>query len=84
MHVTKFKDASRVAARAHEIWEAEGRPEGRDHDHWLRAEAELSAEIATKPKAAKKAPARKAAAKAKPAASAKASASKTRAGKKAG
>ena len=26
-----------IARVAHAIWEAEGRPEGRDHDHWMRA-----------------------------------------------
>lgn len=33
--------AERVRQRAHEIWESEGRPHGRDSDHWLRAEAEM-------------------------------------------
>lgn len=33
--------AERVRQRAHEIWESEGRPEGRESDHWSRAEAEL-------------------------------------------
>lgn len=28
--------------RAHELWEHEGRPEGRDLDFWLKAERELS------------------------------------------
>jgi hypothetical protein len=36
----KFRDA--IVARAREIWEEEGRPEGRSEEHWLRAEAELS------------------------------------------
>lgn len=26
-----------IARVAHAIWEAEGRPDGRDHDHWMRA-----------------------------------------------
>jgi hypothetical protein len=30
-----------IAKRAYAIWEVEGRPSGRDLDHWLRAEAEL-------------------------------------------
>jgi hypothetical protein len=30
-----------IAQRAFEIWEQEGRPEGRDWNHWLAAEAEL-------------------------------------------
>lgn len=34
-----------VQERAYEIWEAEGRPEGRDMEHWLRAEAEIKAMI---------------------------------------
>jgi hypothetical protein len=31
----------RIRKRAYEIWEDEGRPEGRDRIHWLRAEAEF-------------------------------------------
>ena len=38
----KFRDA--IEARAREIWEEEGRPEGRAAEHWLRAEAELAAQ----------------------------------------
>lgn len=34
-------DMDRIRQRAHEIWEAEGRPEGRDRDHWQQAEQEL-------------------------------------------
>ncbi len=30
-----------VARRAYEIWEAEGRPGGREREHWVRAEADL-------------------------------------------
>jgi DUF2934 family protein len=33
-----------IAERAYRIWEGEGRPVGRDLDHWLRAESELHAE----------------------------------------
>jgi hypothetical protein len=29
-----------VATRAYYIWEREGRPEGRDQEHWFRALAE--------------------------------------------
>jgi hypothetical protein len=36
----------RVEQRAYEIWEEEGRPEGRAKDHWSRAEAELSGKLA--------------------------------------
>jgi hypothetical protein len=32
-----------IRKRAHEIWERNGRPEGRDDDHWREAEAELAA-----------------------------------------
>ena len=32
---------SRVRARAHELWEAEGRPEGADIEHWERASREV-------------------------------------------
>ncbi|MCA6102540.1 DUF2934 domain-containing protein [Bradyrhizobium australafricanum] len=31
-----------VRARAHELWEQNGRPSGRDLEFWLRAERELS------------------------------------------
>jgi hypothetical protein len=31
-----------VRARAYEIWEAEGRPHGRDADHWFRALEEVA------------------------------------------
>ena len=34
----------RIRIRAHEIWEEEGRPEGRDRDHWERAWRELTAD----------------------------------------
>jgi hypothetical protein len=30
-----------IRLRAYEIWESEGRPEGRQHEHWSRAEGEL-------------------------------------------
>lgn len=32
----------RIRKRAHEIWEQEGRPDGKEQDHWERAERELS------------------------------------------
>lgn len=34
----------RIRKRAQEIWEREGRPNGREADHWSRAEAEIVAE----------------------------------------
>lgn len=32
----------RIRQRAHEIWESEGCPEGREAEHWAQAEAELA------------------------------------------
>jgi len=32
-----------IARRAYTLWELEGRPTGRDLDHWLAAEVELAA-----------------------------------------
>ena len=32
----------RVHARAYEIWEQAGRPEGKALEHWLQAEAEIA------------------------------------------
>ncbi|HVS43662.1 MAG TPA: DUF2934 domain-containing protein [Candidatus Dormibacteraeota bacterium] len=34
----------RIRTRAYELWEGEGRPEGREVDHWLRAAQEVAAE----------------------------------------
>lgn len=31
----------RIRARAYEIWEREGRPEGREHRHWDQARREI-------------------------------------------
>lgn len=36
-----------IAIRAYLIWEHAGRPDGKDLDHWLQAEAELAAEPAS-------------------------------------
>lgn len=33
-----------VAARAYALWEAQGRPDGHDLDHWLQAEQEVTVE----------------------------------------
>lgn len=30
-----------ISSRAYQIWEQEGRPHGRDLEHWAQAEAEL-------------------------------------------
>lgn len=31
----------RTRERAHQLWEQEGRPEGREHEHWDRAAREI-------------------------------------------
>lgn len=36
-----------IRTRSYSIWEEEGRPEGRDLELWLRAKAELEAELAS-------------------------------------
>ena len=36
---------ARIRQRAYEIWEDEGRPEGRERIHWLRAEAEFREQL---------------------------------------
>ena len=36
----------RIKARAYEIWQREGSPEGHENDHWQEAEQELDAENA--------------------------------------
>lgn len=33
--------AEQIAARAYALWEAQGRPEGRDQEFWFAAEQEL-------------------------------------------
>ncbi len=39
----------RIEERAYVLWEQEGRPEGCDLDHWLRAGAEIAAGGAEQP-----------------------------------
>ena len=34
----------RIRERAHSLWEIDGRPEGREHDYWFRAEQLIDAE----------------------------------------
>lgn len=41
---TEPKNEDEIARRAHQIWEAEGRPEGRADDHWHRATEQHAAE----------------------------------------
>ena len=49
----KLSTEERVKARAHEIWEREGRPHGRHLAHWQQAEAEIAGEDAPKEAAPK-------------------------------
>ncbi len=49
-----------IRERAYQLWEAAGRPDGYDLEHWLQAEAQVSGPVepeaaAAKPKRAKKA-----------------------------
>lgn len=44
-----------ISVRAYQIWEQQGRPHGRDREHWLQAVTELEAIAAKrKPKLAPK------------------------------
>jgi hypothetical protein len=38
-----------IAVRAYHIWEEEGRPHGRDFDHWLKAEQEIAGRGSRRP-----------------------------------
>jgi hypothetical protein len=38
-------DLERIRARAYQIWEQEGRPNGRDQEHWQEAERQLAVEF---------------------------------------
>lgn len=46
-HTSPAREA--IAERAYYLWEQADRPEGRDKEFWLRAEAELSAASAMPP-----------------------------------
>lgn len=41
----------RIRERAYEIWEREGRPQGRAAEHWARAAGEIAAETEGEPEA---------------------------------
>jgi hypothetical protein len=43
MHGTQ--DSHRTAVLAYQIWEQEGRPEGRDLDHWQQAQMQQEVEF---------------------------------------
>ena len=34
----------RIRERAYQLWEQAGRPDGKEVEHWLRAESEIAAE----------------------------------------
>jgi Protein of unknown function (DUF2934) len=36
----------RIRERAYQIWEREGKPDGRDAEHWQQAASEIDAEVA--------------------------------------
>jgi hypothetical protein len=39
-----MQDQERIHQRAHELWERDGRPEGRHEEHWAQACREIEAE----------------------------------------
>jgi hypothetical protein len=41
-------DEDRIRRKAHELWEAEGRPHGRDSDHWTQAREIIAIEDSEK------------------------------------
>ena len=41
MFVSMTITYDQIAQRAYEIWDKEGRPDGKAREHWLRAEEEL-------------------------------------------
>jgi len=38
-------DVERVAKAAYELWEKDGKPEGKDLEHWFKAEAQLGENV---------------------------------------
>ena len=61
MQTQKIKSEDTIRTIAHDLWEAEGRPEGRAELHWQRAVETLSTPVTAKAEAAapKKKPAAK-------------------------
>lgn len=39
----------KIRLRAYEIWLSEGKPHGRDHEHWLQAERQLTSSQPSNP-----------------------------------
>ena len=44
--MTAIDALQRIRERSYQLWDQEGRPEGRHLDHWLQAEQELAAKNA--------------------------------------
>jgi len=42
----QLEKEQKIRARAHRIWDEEGRPEGKAKEHWERARAEIEEEEA--------------------------------------
>lgn len=49
-----------IKRRAYELWEADGRPHGKDQDYWFKAMAEIAAAALTATAAAVKPPRKRA------------------------
>jgi hypothetical protein len=43
-----------IKRKAYELWEADGRPEGKDQDYWFKAMAEVAASALASVKPARK------------------------------
>ena len=41
IEIVKISTHEEIACRAHDLWENEGRPEGRELEHWLQAESQI-------------------------------------------
>lgn len=67
----------RIRTRAYELWESEGRPDGREIDHWLQAVHEVAADRGADGKTAAARAPRKAAASAATGPAPKAKSTKT-------
>jgi len=47
MNTQSLSREEKVRQRAHELWESEGRPEGKHLEHWQQAEQDILAEADT-------------------------------------
>jgi len=59
--MSNSSNRDQILSKAYEIWEAEGRPSGKDMEHWLQAElvlAKAKTPAKAKPRAKAKAPAK--------------------------